>query len=211
MPAIVGLLLPGLKLLTRVPLVGAIFCALGLIGVLWLAAVLLALRLGGLVLRIVFRGPLIGVPLLAILMGYGLVPAYPSRVAGLEGLKSVQREALASYQTAIGGILPARVAVVAQKVRDYAREALPQLVAPSPQRPARTTIWVAIAHTDGAGAYVRATPRLTNHLQAWAEGTRLEVVGEDISGDGHRWKRVRDPFGQLGWVAAEFVIPTTAP
>lgn len=209
--AIVGLLLPAVKLLTRVPLVGVILWVLGLVVVCGLAAVALALRLGGLLLRVVIRGPLIGVPLLVILMGYGLVPARSLPAARQTALEFAQQEVIAAYRAATVGLAPARVADAARQMSDDATEALRQLGSSSPLLSDRPRTWVAVAHTDGEGAYLRAAPRMTNRLQAWADGTKLEVVGEDASGDGHRWKRVRDPRGQLGWMAEEFVIPTSAP
>ena len=66
-----------------------------------------------------------------------------------------------------------------------------------------------VGNTGGIGVYLRRTPRLTDTLVAWPEGTRLEVVGADAVGDGVRWKQVRDPCGQVGWVPAQYVTPTT--
>ncbi len=211
MPAIIGLLLPGVKLLTRVPFIGVILCALGFVVVCGITAVALALRLGGLVLRVVVRGPLIGVPLLAVLMDCGLVPAQSLPLTRQTALELAQRGAIASACITITGITPAQVADAARQIGEYAMEALPQLVSSTPLLPAQHRTWVAVAHTGGEGAYLRAAPRLTSPLQAWADDTRLEVVGEDASGARHRWKRVRDPRGQLGWIAAEYVVPTTAP
>ncbi len=85
------------------------------------------------------------------------------------------------------------MADAARQIGEYAMEALPQLVSSTLLLPAQHRTWVAVAHTGGEGAYLRAAPRLTSPLQAWADDTRLEVVGEDASGDGRRWKRVRDP------------------
>jgi hypothetical protein len=210
MPAIIGLLLPGVKLLTRVPLIGVVLCALGVMLIGGIAAVLLAIRLGGLLLRIVLRGPLIGVPLLAILVGLGVVPTRALPLTKESALALVQQETMSGDQSASTSITPTRVAVIARQVGAYATAAFPQLLPFASRLPAGSQGWVTVANTDGEGAYLRATPRLATPLRAWAEGTKLEVVGDDADGDGYRWKRVRDPNGQLGWIAAEFVQPTVA-
>jgi len=211
MSAIIGLLLPGAKLLTRVPLIGVSLCALGLVIVCGLAIVVMALRLGGLVLRIVVRGSTIVVPLLVILIGAGFVPARSLPLTREAVSELAQRRTIAPYRAAITGRTPAWVLEGARQIRDYALGIPPQPLASAPQRPARSGTWVAVAHTGGEGAYLRAAPRLSTRLQAWGDGTRLEVVGEDADGDGYRWKRVCAPNGQLGWIAEEFVIPTLAP
>lgn len=211
MPAIIGLLLPGVKLLARVPFFGVILCALGLIVIGGIVAVVLVLRLGGIGLRMVVRGAVIGVPLLAILFGSGLVPAQVLPLAKQSALAHVQRETMIAYRAASTGITPAQVAATARQICVAVMAASPELLAFTSPLPTRTRTWVTVANTDGEGAYLRATPQLATPLQAWAEGTTLEVVGSDTNGDGHRWKRVRDPNGQLGWIAAEFVQPTIVP
>ena len=118
---------------------------------------------------------------------------------------------MSAYRAASTGITPVLVSITARQVGTYAAMAFPQLQAFTSQPPAEAKTWVTVANTAGEGAYLRATPRLTAPLKAWAEGTLLEVAGDDASGDGYRWKRVRDPNGQLGWIAAEFVMPVMAP
>ena len=211
MPAIIGLLLPGVKLLTRVPFIGVILGALGLVVVCGIAAVVLVLRLGIIGLQMVVRGSVIGVPLLAILIGFGIVPARALPLPKGSVLALVQRETMGAYRAASTGIIPAEVAVTAQRLGASATVAFPQLRSFTLPLPAGGRTWVAVANTGGEGAYLRATPRLAAPLHAWAEGTTLEVVGDDADGDGYRWKRVRDPNGQPGWIAAEFVIPVTTP
>jgi len=68
-----------------------------------------------------------------------------------------------------------------------------------------------VAHTGGAGVYLRATPRMADRLRAWPDGTMLDIAGGDAVGDGRRWKRVRDPDGRLGWVPADFVVAIAVP
>jgi hypothetical protein len=42
---------------------------------------------------------------------------------------------------------------------------------------------VVVAGTDGEGVFVRKSPRLDDRLQAWSDGTRLDVVGRRAAGD----------------------------
>jgi hypothetical protein len=173
--------------------------------------VVLAIRLGGVVLRVVLRGPRIGVPLLAILIGFGIVPDQVLSLTKQPALALVQWETMSAYQSAGIGIAPAQVAVTARQVGANPAVAFPQLLPFASRLPARSRTWVTVANTDGEGVHLRAAPRVGVSLQAWAEGTIFEVVGNDASGDGHRWKRVRDPNGQFGWIAAEYVQPVPAP
>ena len=71
--------------------------------------------------------------------------------------------------------------------------------------------WVAVANTGGDGIYLRRTPRLADRLIGWPDGTKLQVVGPDAQGDGQPWKQVRDPQGNVGWVPAQYVTPTSPP
>lgn len=66
---------------------------------------------------------------------------------------------------------------------------------------------VVVANTGGIGVYLRRTPTMADRLTAWPDGTRLEVVGSDATGDGQEWKHVKDPKGQVGWVPSLYVVP----
>jgi hypothetical protein len=83
--------------------------------------------------------------------------------------------------------------------------------AASPARPPSPAGWAVIAGTSGLGAYLRGTPRVADALTAWPEGTRLELLGRESDGDGLRWKEVRDPCGQVGWLPARYAAPSSAP
>jgi SH3-like domain-containing protein len=88
-----------------------------------------------------------------------------------------------------------------------AAEYLAPAAAPAAPRSPAAADWVAVANTDGDGVFLRRTPRLDDRLAAWPDDTRLRVIGPDGEGDGRRWKRVRDPKGQEGWVPLEYVVP----
>ncbi|HEY8478133.1 MAG TPA: hypothetical protein VIN09_14830, partial [Chloroflexota bacterium] len=79
----------------------------------------------------------------------------------------------------------------------------PTPAAAQEQRPQR----VRVANTDRAGVYLRRTPNLNDRLRAWPDNTILVVVGEDREENGLRWKHVRDPAGNVGWVPARYTAP----
>ena len=72
-----------------------------------------------------------------------------------------------------------------------------------------TGVKVRVANTGGTGLRLRAQPSLTAAITArLAEGTVLDVVGEDKQGSGLTWKNVRGgPGNNTGWVAAQYVVP----
>ncbi len=107
----------------------------------------------------------------------------------------------------IDGTTPASTptGAAAQQIAD-ALVAPPDPVLPlSP--PASETIWLVVRNTGGIGVYLRRSPQLADRWYPVPEGTRLQVVGDDVEGDGHRWKYVRAPGGHVGWVPAEYVAP----
>jgi hypothetical protein len=81
--------------------------------------------------------------------------------------------------------------------------ALPPTPAPTATSPAT---WVLVGNTGGVGVYLRRTPHMDDQLKAWPDGTSLKVIGPDVDGDGHHWKNVQDPDGNVGWVPAEYVL-----
>jgi hypothetical protein len=76
--------------------------------------------------------------------------------------------------------------------------------AASAQRPLGRVV---VAGTDGEGVFMRRTPRSDDRLQAWSDGTALDLLGPDVEQDGLRWSPVRDPCGVSGWVPARYAAP----
>jgi len=76
----------------------------------------------------------------------------------------------------------------------------------APTAPANT---VYVGNTDGEGVYVRKTPNMDDKLSAYADGTALTIIGDDVDGDGQHWKHVRTPDGLDGYVPAMYT--TAAP
>jgi hypothetical protein len=66
---------------------------------------------------------------------------------------------------------------------------------------------VVVAGTDGEGVFLRRSPKTGERLQAWSDGTRLDLLGPDVELDGLRWTPVRDPCGVAGWVPARYAAP----
>ncbi len=66
---------------------------------------------------------------------------------------------------------------------------------------------VAVAGTDGEGVFMRKSPQLGDRLQAWSDGSRLDILGPAVERDGLRWLPVRDPCGVAGWVPARYAAP----
>lgn len=85
----------------------------------------------------------------------------------------------------------------------------PSVGAPPPQAPVAQTApggWV-VANTGGEGVYLRRTPRLDDRLVAWPDGTSLQDLGEEATGDGLTWRKVRDPNGNVGYVPTKWLAP----
>ena len=107
----------------------------------------------------------------------------------------------------IDGMAPAGTPTVAA-----ARQIADPVVAPpgataGAPPPAGETIWLVVRNTGGIGVYLRRSPQLADRWYAVPEGTRMQVVGDDVEADGHRWKYVRAPGGQVGWVPEAYVVP----
>jgi hypothetical protein len=76
--------------------------------------------------------------------------------------------------------------------------------APGTSVPASPSQWV-VANTGGEGVYLRRTPRLDDRLVAWPDNTRLQDLGEQATGDGLSWRKVRDPRGNVGYVPTQWL------
>jgi hypothetical protein len=69
---------------------------------------------------------------------------------------------------------------------------------------------VRVATTGGTGVRMRLEPSLKGQTGArLAEGTVLDVIGEDKTADGYTWKNVRSSSGGRGWVAGSYLVSVT--
>jgi polysaccharide biosynthesis protein PslG len=65
-----------------------------------------------------------------------------------------------------------------------------------------------VVRTDGSGVNLRAAPGLgAARIATVPEGAVLLAVDGPREAEGRTWRRVRDPAGKEGWVAAEFLAP----
>jgi hypothetical protein len=76
----------------------------------------------------------------------------------------------------------------------------------TPQPASSQTVWV--GNTDGEGVFVRNTPAMADRARAYADGTPLTIIGEDVEGDGQQWKHVRTPDGLEGFVPSMYTVDT---
>jgi hypothetical protein len=71
--------------------------------------------------------------------------------------------------------------------------------------PPAATFFV-VVNTSGQGLNLRADHQVNAQIIAlYADGTRLEQIGEDFVGPDRLWRNVRGPDGQQGWVAADYL------
>jgi len=63
-----------------------------------------------------------------------------------------------------------------------------------------------VANTGNEGANLRRDPgQGGERLKTIQDGTVVEVVGPDRTVDGIIWKNVRDPQGEVGWIASSYL------
>lgn len=99
-------------------------------------------------------------------------------------------------------------------IRSTVTVAISTTITPKPVK-APTKVFFYVGKTGGEGVYVRKTPRLADRHRAYADKTRLMVIGSDVEAEGRIWKHVRAPDGTEGYVPVEYTVqdlspPTTA-
>ena len=68
-----------------------------------------------------------------------------------------------------------------------------------------------VANTDGDGVNIRAATDDPESVKVWEDGTEMVVVGPDVTAEDRLWKNVRDPDGNVGFVAAEYLEAKPTP
>jgi hypothetical protein len=85
-------------------------------------------------------------------------------------------------------------------------------VTPSPPAaasPASAPRSYLIANTGGQSIYIRLNPAdPATRIRTWPEGATMVSAGApDRQAEGRTWRNVRDPDGNVGWVAVDFLAP----
>ncbi len=63
-----------------------------------------------------------------------------------------------------------------------------------------------VGNTDGQGVYLRRSPHLEDKLQAWVDGSKMEVLSGPIESEGRQWFQVRAPNGVEGYIPSQFLV-----
>lgn len=90
------------------------------------------------------------------------------------------------------------------------KEAQPTIAPARVPTPTATLVTLQVGNTDGAGAFIRRTPTITDKIRAWPDGTQMLVVGDEQQSEGIAWKNVRDPDGNVGWVPSQYLVAAVA-
>jgi hypothetical protein len=83
------------------------------------------------------------------------------------------------------------------------------MISPAASPSPAAAVRMKVANTEGQGANLRQRPSTTAPvLRTLAEGTVVEVIGNETTAEERTWRNVRDPAGtQTGWVASELLAP----
>lgn len=141
----------------------------------------------------------------------GLLLAVVVFASGLPGLLGMPRVSVA-LPTPAAKVTPAVVPVPTATLRpvrvaiDSPGAGTQLVVTPTPT-PATSRF--VVGNTNGDGVSLRRSPKLDDRWLAWQDGTVMEVVGPEVSGDGLTWRHVRDPRGNTGYIPSQYLIPLT--
>jgi uncharacterized protein YraI len=81
---------------------------------------------------------------------------------------------------------------------------------PTPSPEALATSTVRVANAGGLGVNLRAGPGTDQPILAdLPDGSTLVQLGGSTSADGRSWVKVSDRAGQVGWIAKEYLAPTS--
>jgi len=106
------------------------------------------------------------------------------------------------------GILVA-AAVISQRGRTATPAPAVTAIPGASTAPAAVPRTFVVSNTGGQGVYLRRTPSLADRDSAYADGTTLIAIGDDVTGEGLSWHHVRAPDGKTGYVPAQYTTETT--
>jgi hypothetical protein len=98
---------------------------------------------------------------------------------------------------------PAPVATIAPTAAPAATAA-PVAPASLSQPPAAARLVVNNVGPDGLT--LRRSPGIGEKIKVWNDGTEMADLGDTAEHSGRTWRKVRDPNGNVGWAAADFLI-----
>ena len=74
--------------------------------------------------------------------------------------------------------------------------------------PKPATARMRIGNTGGDGVYLRRTPNDADLWIPWPDNTVVEYLNEEQTTDGRTYRKVKDPRGNVGWMPADFLLPS---
>jgi hypothetical protein len=73
--------------------------------------------------------------------------------------------------------------------------------------PTPTPVTVYVGNDGGTTVFLYNSPTIGDRIEAYPDGTPLQIVGEDVEGDGLTWHFVRAPDGTEGYVPVDDTFP----
>jgi hypothetical protein len=102
-------------------------------------------------------------------------------------------------------VAPAPVATVAPPA------AAPTSAIPAVLADADSTTKLLVTNVGTDGLSLRRSPGVGQRIKVWPDGSALTDLGETAEQSGKTWRRVRDPEGNEGWAAADFLVTASPP
>ncbi|MGE3271773.1 MAG: hypothetical protein AB7P40_23675, partial [Chloroflexota bacterium] len=111
----------------------------------------------------------------------------------------------ARSRTAEDAAAPAAAAPAATAVPTVAPAPAPTSAIPAvlADQPASATLVVTNVGQDGLT--LRRSPGVGEKIRVWNGGTEMADLGDTAEHSGRTWRKVRDPQGNVGWAAADFL------
>jgi hypothetical protein len=128
----------------------------------------------------------------------------------LGGPTGRQREAVAERDgswTALASGTPPPVPSAAPPQPPEPPTAVPAQ-SPAPSTPSvapAAAVSLVVVEVGSQGVSIRTEPSTGARIRAWPEGTAVAWLGEEQEAAGRSWKKVRDPDGNIGWIAADYL------
>lgn len=97
----------------------------------------------------------------------------------------------------------APVATVAPTAAPAPPPAPPAAPAALSQPPAAARL--VVRNVGAEGLTLRRSPGVGEKIKVWNDGTEMADLGDAADHSGRSWKKVRDPNGNVGWAAADFL------